>query len=195
MNRTTPRAPASPADPRELLSALADGEPDALEGGCSAWRDDAGARAAWHAYHLIGDVLRSDELAAPGARDAAFLAALRTRLAAEPVVLAPVRPRRRRQVWVLPTAAAAGFMAVAGVMVVLRTAPEATAPVLANSVQVPAVQAGIAQVRIQRDPRLDLYLSAHRDALRSGAIAVPGGVPRTIEMSAPVTPVMAPVSR
>src|SRR4051812_30230061 len=78
----------------ENLSALSDGEADApaIARACAAWRDDAGLRSAWHAWHLIGDVLRSDDLACRPGRDAAFVAALRRRLAAEPVVLAPQGP-------------------------------------------------------------------------------------------------------
>src|SRR5688500_8447097 len=83
----------SESDPSALenLSALTDGELDsaAAARACARWRDDPSQRSAWHAYQLIGDVLRSDDLASTARRDAAFLAALRTRLAAEPVVLAP----------------------------------------------------------------------------------------------------------
>ena len=110
-------------DPRRWLSALADGQADAAEPACGLWRDDAAARQTWHAYHLIGDVLRSEDLAREPGRDAAFLAGLRAKLAAEPVVLAPMTaaPRERaRQPWLLPAAAAAGFVAVAGVLEVLR---------------------------------------------------------------------------
>ncbi|MBU6260953.1 MAG: sigma-E factor negative regulatory protein, partial [Burkholderiales bacterium] len=113
-----PVSPASePVDPRIWVSALVDGEADALDPVCAVWRDSAEARGAWHAYHLIGDVMRSDDLAADPARDARFLAGLRERLAGEPVVLAPPR---RRQVWLVPAAVAAGFVAVAGVLVVAR---------------------------------------------------------------------------
>ena len=68
-----------------------DGEADAsaAAGMLRAWRDDAAGRAAWHAYHLIGDVLRSEDLRSAPRRDAAFLAALRARLDAEPALLAP----------------------------------------------------------------------------------------------------------
>ena len=86
MNTPVARDAAPDEDRRALLSALADGEADAAQAGCALWRDDAEARATWHTYHLIGDVLRSDDLAAQPARDAAFLAALRERLAAEPTV-------------------------------------------------------------------------------------------------------------
>ncbi|MFA6262799.1 MAG: RseA family anti-sigma factor, partial [Bacteroidia bacterium] len=76
MNAPSPSSESTPADERRaMLSALADGEA-AAEPGCALWRDDAQARATWHAYHLIGDVMRSEDLAVRPARDAAFLAAL-----------------------------------------------------------------------------------------------------------------------
>ena len=73
------------------LSWLADGEApsDAQERCLSLWAERADARERWRHYQLIGDVLRSRELAREGAHDAAFLAALRARLAREPVVLRP----------------------------------------------------------------------------------------------------------
>ncbi|MDE2275926.1 MAG: sigma-E factor negative regulatory protein, partial [Burkholderiales bacterium] len=124
--RSVPAAAADTASD-DWLSALADGEGGAaaVDRACRGWRDDASARQKWHAYHLIGDVLRSDELAAPRGRDAAFLGALRQRLAAEPVVLAPAPAVRRRQPWLVPAAMAAGFAAVAGVLVLARTGPAA----------------------------------------------------------------------
>ena len=65
----------------EQLSALADGELEAgaVAAACASWRDDESARARWHSYQLIGDVLRSDDLASSAEKDAAFMAALRTR--------------------------------------------------------------------------------------------------------------------
>ena len=121
---------------RRILSALADGDATDSEAARAfqAWRDEPDARASWHAYQLIGDVLRSDDLAAEPAADAAFLVALRARLADEPVVLAP-QPRvedvpialpatvnasgtaiRSRGRWQGPMAMAAGFLAVVGVL-------------------------------------------------------------------------------
>ncbi len=126
---------------RRILSALADGDATDSEAARAfqAWRDDPDARASWHAYQLIGDVLRSDDLAAEPAADAAFLAALRARLADEPVVLAP-QPRvddlavplpaaanasgsasRSRGRWQGPVAMAACFLAVTGVLNVAGT--------------------------------------------------------------------------
>ena len=84
-------------EPGAWLSALADGDAQALERACSHWREDHQARKTWHVYHVIGDVMRSEELARPAARDAAFVASLRTRLAAEPVVLAPAPMQWRRR--------------------------------------------------------------------------------------------------
>ena len=88
---------------RRILSALADGDATDSEAARAfqAWRDDADARSSWHAYQLIGDVLRSEDLAARPAADESFLVALRARLATEPVVLAPqpradARSARRR---------------------------------------------------------------------------------------------------
>ena len=49
------------------MSALVDGEAadDDVKQACVDWRGDAKARQSWHAYHLIGDVLRSDEARPP----------------------------------------------------------------------------------------------------------------------------------
>ncbi len=137
---------ADTPDAFEGLSAFADGEADARLGAALsvAWRDDAAVRERWHRYHLIGDVLRSEELAGAG-RDAAFLARLRERLADEPVVLAPAAPvqaagdaqaarasRRLARRWAPPAALAAGFMVVAvGAVTLMRPVSEPAAPVLA----------------------------------------------------------------
>src|ERR1700742_2220616 len=90
---------------RRILSALADGDATDSEAARAfqAWRDDADARASWHTYQLIGDVLRSDDLAVEPAADEAFLVSLRARLAAEPVVLAP-QPRVEAEPVAMPAA-------------------------------------------------------------------------------------------
>lgn len=189
------------SDPRRWLSALADGQADAAEPACGLWRDDAAARQAWHAYHLIGDVLRSEELAREPGRDAAFLAGLRERLAAEPVVLAPgtvVARERARQPWLLPAAAAAGFVAVAGVLLVLRLGtPGAPVPaaVLAgapgpgltavSNAAAPAAQSPSRSAGFIRDPQLDEYLRAHQAAGGAVAAASPGGMLRRVDVEVP----------
>ena len=122
----------------ERLSALVDGEADAVasDAACAAWKGDVEVRRTWHAWQLIGDVLRSEDLASSAERDQRFLVALRTRLAVEPVVLAPAplsapaeatasrdggaAARRSSGRWMLPSAIAAGFMLVVGTFAVLR---------------------------------------------------------------------------
>ncbi len=195
---------------RASLSALTDGEADlqAASGACAAWRDDPAARAVWHRYQLIGDVMRSAELASPAAHDAAFLSALRARLAAEPVVLAPaplLRPAvaeaaraagqatQRRYGWRAPTAAVAGFAVVAGVLLVMRMATPADPAGVSLQVRVPgaaeilltgAAATGATpsiSAGVMRDARLDAYLSAHQAARVRGLAAVPGGALRQVD--------------
>jgi sigma-E factor negative regulatory protein RseA len=197
-------------DPRRWLSALADGDAEAVQRGCELWRSDEQARRSWHTYHLIGDVLRSDELAGDPARDAAFLGRLRERLVAEPVPLAPVpaEPRGstgRRLRWLLPTAAAAGFVVVAGVLVVTQLAGPAGqpgAPMLAGGNPAPGVvlvgnnpsgaPAALPPARVRgtviRDARLDEMLRAHQAARGGMPVGVPGGTLRQVEVLAPAGP-------
>lgn len=111
---------------RAWLSALADGAAEACDPALSAWKQDAEARRTWHAYQLIGDVLRSEDLAAPAERDEAFLQQLRQRLAQEPTVLAPQvvvrQPVRRPGLRWSAAAAVAGVSLVVGVVVTLNRA-------------------------------------------------------------------------
>ena len=44
---------------RQALSALLDGEAAQADEACSAWCDDPQARADWHTYQLIGELLRT----------------------------------------------------------------------------------------------------------------------------------------
>jgi sigma-E factor negative regulatory protein RseA len=195
---------------RERLSAMADGELDGAAVGhaCAGWRSDVSHRASWHAYHLIGDVMRSDDLASVASRDSAFLVALRARLASEPVVLAPAAAvatqpvpaaprsasRRSAWSWMAPAAVAAGFVAVAAVLVVTRGAsPVAQAPALAQAEPLlqPVAQgtelvdaAAEPQVlvvngQLIRDARLDRYLAAHKQFAGSSALGVPSAFLRS----------------
>src|SRR5437588_1533823 len=77
-------------DKREMISALADGHlaGEAFARGVELAGSDPAARDAWHAYHLIGDVLRSSDLAT-GAPAAEFVSRLQARLREERVVLEP----------------------------------------------------------------------------------------------------------
>lgn len=202
---------------REQLSALVDGEldPAAAVRACAGWRDDAGCRATWHAYHLIGDVLRSDDLASDASRDAKFLLALRSRLSDEPVVLAPAPSAtvaaarsapaaRRRWGWMAPSAVAAGFVVVAGTLMVTRApAPEPTQNLAATVPSRPAATAAptalvaaparvataaavpaeapmiVTDGRLVRDAQLDRYLAAHKQFAGSSALGVPSAFLRS----------------
>lgn len=159
---------------RLLLSALTDGEADAAAcaQATALWAaarpaplngdvNGASCRATWHAYQLIGDVLRSEDLAHAPDHDEAFLQRLRVRLADEPAVLAsapvpipipaPVRPApfvpgastgvRAARRWALPVALAAGVMGLSTVLVSMQwRTPPAAAPMAA------ATQAGVVPV-------------------------------------------------
>lgn len=191
---------------RRLISAMADGEADASEcgHGCAAWADaGSDARRSWYAYHLIGDVLRSEDLACPPARDRVFLERLRERLAEEPAVLAlrsaappaavGARPTRRTA-WAVPAALAAGVMVLATVLVLtlgqagggdssaaLLAAAPAPAGVAAGTAALPPVIEVSAQgSRIVRDAQLDRYLRAHRDYGTALPGSLPGGPARSI---------------
>jgi sigma-E factor negative regulatory protein RseA len=138
----------------ERLSALMDGElqdPAEVAQGCRAWRDDAALRESWHRYHLIGDIMRSEDLAATGSRDVAFLHGLRTRLEAEPVVLAP-SPRPAAEQASAPVA----VPAPAVVPVAAAPQPEPAAPPVNG--------------QLIRDARLDRYLAAHQQFAGSTAL-------------------------
>ena len=184
---------------RSALSALADGESTGADTAAltAAWASDSEMRREWHAWHLIGDALRSDELAGRG-DGAAFLDRVRARLDDEPVVIAPAPApapaptgrtrtdaaadhRRLRKRWGGGLAVAAGFAAVATVLVALEGFPggsddgttlvQAPVGLRGGAVPVSNVAGGAivtpadtttAHGPMLRDARLDAYLSAHR---------------------------------
>lgn len=193
---------------RERLSALVDGELGRVDvvAACAAWSADAEARRTWHAWHLIGDALRSEDPASDPKGDAAFCAAVRTRLATEAVVLAPVRRSESADAgratrfggpWRVGSAVAAGLLLVVGTFTLVRTgdepAPErlaladrpvGAAPVAsatavrAADVAAPEV-AVVADQQLIRDARLDRYLAAHKQFAGSSALGVPSAFLRS----------------
>ena len=208
--------PDSPAHLSEQLSALTDSEATEAEVSALAgrWRDDASLRADWHAFHLIGDVLRSEGLASTGQHDAGFLQALRAKLAQEPVVLAPARrpgaeevvvasrSARRARAW--PAAAAAVLLSV-GTVLWTQQAPEgvsnrpavlaeqapAAAPIVSRSASVPVglepetlIVQGD-QGPVLRDAQIDSYLAAHQQFGGSSAFGGTSGFVRNASVQAP----------
>jgi sigma-E factor negative regulatory protein RseA len=197
---------------RVALSALMDGDHAAADHACRAWRSDASARDDWHTYHLIGDLLRSDEHRCEPAHDANFVARLRERLAAEPTVLAPqpvagvaFQRARRLRTWMAPAAVAAGFVAVAGALVITRVAsPEGeaadrlagvvvapVAPVVQASTtpgagSAPAGSLTVAEgATVIRNSELDRYLAAHRQHANTFAPPAPRGDLRNVSVAEP----------
>lgn len=167
---------------REHVSALADGElSDAqLDLALAALRNDDVAEN-WEIYHLIGDALRSEEVANV-ALSAGFSARLAARLEAEPTIIAPaalaVPPKPASQNvkrWALPGFAAAAAMAGVAffttpqLMVAFggdaaRAVPE---PVVAEvrTVSAGGLAAASAAANgevVLRDARIDDYLLAHQ---------------------------------
>lgn len=226
------------AEVSEALSELMDGE--FLRGEptrgrdvrdvCDAWRTRESARADWHAYQLIGDVLRSDDLSSTAAHDAKFLNSLRGRLALEPVVFAPpqreepavgtaaeVSPALRRFAsssrwsWAAPSAIAASFVVVAGVLLMPNRgtdsaetnmaqsngptsvsvgSPSGAEPVVTTSVAdaSPAAiepQALVVSGALVRDARLDQYLAAHKQFATTTVLGVPSGFLRNAVADVP----------
>lgn len=210
-------ASATASEAAELLSRLLDGDADgaALDDLCRRWREDASVRTSWHEYLLIGDVLRSEELASTAAHDAAFLERMRRRLSDEPAIVAPAGaeatvpasavPGRQRRT--MPLAIAAGFVVVAGVLVATRlsapvpaeaTAVQARAPMAGPGLMLaggqgsdpadaraPAAAVVGMDAALIRDARIDRYFEAHRGMRGSPAAAVPGGALRSVDTLLP----------
>lgn len=209
------RSMADSTDKREQLSALADGQLQGAElaDALAYAGQDEEAMATWQLYHLVGDVLRSPELAQP--MDTGFIARLRTELAKEPL---PVRAQEPVQVAVVApnaTAAAnasvfrwkmaAGFASMAAVAAIgwsslstLQGTPgqaPAGAQLAQQSVERPAAGAAAApvvavadadgqQVMI-RDPRLDELLAAHKQFGSTSALQMPAGFLRNATFETP----------
>ena len=171
-------------DDYEWLSALADGqlEGEALERALQALAHDPSAREAWQSWHLIGDVLRSHELAA-GTAPAVFRQRLMQRLASEaplpqgpmpaPATAAPVPGPARSD----PPANDAFFRwkRAAGALSLL--AAVGAGWLSAGALWDPASSrmAGTPPGNMIRDARLDELLSAHRQLGGATALQAPSG--------------------
>lgn len=185
-------------EPRELISALADGQlqADAFARAVEAAAEPDG-REAWHTYHVIGEVLRTGQAGATRS-SAAFLDKLSQRLAQEeplrpagatvsPTVLSP-RPAAANDGsfrWKM----VAGFASVAAVAAVAWTVvagngaasgPAGGQPQLATAPVEPIQSAGTTMVAGERgvmirDARLDEFLAAHRQHGGASALQMPAG--------------------
>jgi len=174
----------------EQVSALMDGELASHEVGAALefTRGERGM-ADWSTFQMIGDVLRSEDLAHIDSTDS-FLARFSARLDSEPHVLVPAvaqasQARQRlllRPSWVrrvVPgTAIAAAVAAVSWVVVPQMRGPgDVGTPdaVVARADQSAPKAGGIVTVaadngQMIRDPRLDEYLRAHRVSVATDAV-------------------------
>lgn len=195
----------------EMVSALADGElqGEAFGAAMDVLADEGDARESWHAYHLVGDVLRSAELASTS-NGSDFVARLRVRLQQEQVMAVsrvaslPLHDEMqgattRVAVDRAPANAPGfGWPLLAGVASLAAVAAIAW-NVLGGTGGVPAsaelAQAGVAPVQMARnepatavmirDARLDELLAAHRQAGGATALQMPAGFLRNATFESP----------
>ncbi|WP_168794811.1 sigma-E factor negative regulatory protein [Paraburkholderia aromaticivorans] len=152
-------------------------------------------RAAWSSYHLIGDALRSDDLAVSPAASSAFLSGFAARLDNEPHVLAPAAmPVARRLLALRRRVVPAFAVAAAAATLTWIVVPQLQGvPGGAGSAQIASVQSHgdalqrvamaptatvqpVAQdANIIRDASLDQYLEAHQQFAQQPVM--PGSMP------------------
>lgn len=194
----------------ERISALADGQLEgeafalAVEAVCA----DRQALATWHAYHVVGDVLRSGELAQTTPAPE-FLAKLSARLAHEqpgsvvdaaglgqplrqpPRALAPAaNDGTFRWKLVAGVASVAAVAAVGWSVLAAGGGGAASQPQLAAVPAQPGADAtvlarGQSGTVMIRDPRLDELLAAHRQFGAASALQMPAGFLRNATYDAP----------
>jgi sigma-E factor negative regulatory protein RseA len=185
----------------ERLSAFVDGElfgEEHLNVDKFVSELDGEDRAAWSSYHLIGDALRSDDLAVGSAASNAFLSGFAARFESEPHLLAPsAQPVTRRLLAlrrrVVPAFAVAAAAATLTWIVVpqLQGVPggpgatqvasvsshgDALQKVAMASVPSANVMPVAQDANIIRDASLDQYLEAHQQFAQQPVM--PGSMPR-----------------
>lgn len=204
-------------NPAERVSALADGcfQEDEAAQALAAVLSDPRTMQTWHAYHVVGDVLRSPELAPLGG-DFAFLEKLECRLRQEQgrptsavpeeaslhavALVADAAPHRaglhsaNRSVfrWKM-LASAVSMVLVVVVGVGLWNPP--TARMVAQVQEPPAVDMSTPTLAANgreadagvmiRDARLDELMAAHRQLGGHSALQVPAGFLRNATFEEP----------
>jgi sigma-E factor negative regulatory protein RseA len=190
-------------EPHELISAMADGEldPEDMADGLARLSEDGAARAAWRDYHLVGDVLRSADLALATPPDL-FLARLSARLAQEapPAAQAQFPLPQAESAVVIPLSVAppaandgsfrwklvAGLASAAAVMAVGWTVLGDGAAGSFAGARLAGAPAGVPQqMQMIRDPQLDELLAAHRQHGDATALQMPAGFLRNATFEVP----------
>lgn len=193
---------------KELLSALVDGElhGEELEQALACAEGPEGC-ASWELYHLVGDVLRSPDLAHHSQHD--LLSGLRAQLANEPALM--LEPEQIKQV-------TAGLVPANGPVVALRD-PAANGavfrwkvaasfasvaavaalgwnlmgnPASGQGAQMASVQGAVSSPvlvatesgDVLRDPRLDALLDSHQQYLSRASLQTPADFLRNASFQA-----------
>lgn len=193
---------------KELLSALVDGElhGEELEQALACAEGPEGC-ASWELYHLVGDVLRSPDLAHHSQHD--LLSGLRAQLANEPALM--LEPAQIKQV-------TAGLVPANGPVVALRD-PAANGavfrwkvaasfasvaavaalgwnlmgnPASGQGAQMASVQGAVSSPvlvatesgDVLRDPRLDALLDSHQQYLSRASLQTPADFLRNASFQA-----------
>jgi sigma-E factor negative regulatory protein RseA len=180
-NPTTPTSGDAPLS-REALSCLIDGELDAAECAKLIGRlgTDRTARREWLLLHVVGDALRSSDVAS--LQSERFLQRMGAALEAEPPIVAPHASRARARLVrrvVLPGAAAvaaATMLVVIAVPQLRGDAPGATqtatvaatenagtSPAATPVAPVATLPAAAGGNEVHRLAELEAYLVAHRE--------------------------------
>lgn len=179
--------------PDDRISALADG---VLSGSARAQAvqcvlASTEGMQTWHAYHVIGDVLRSEELA-PRADDQAFWDRLSQKIAQEPDRPVPVDDSREVQgggasyppivsanepAWRWKVLAGLACAAVGGVLGYGMSDSASTSAQMAASGSVPSVIEVVdgRHGPMLRDPQLDSLMAAHQQVSGHSVLQVPAG--------------------
>lgn len=190
---------------RELISALADGqlEDEQLAQTMDWVASSQQARLTWHAYHVVGDTLRSADLS-DCSSDRAFVERLRERLervdahgnhatVAPVTVVADARVRSANDAvlrW-KRLAAVASVVAVAVLGWHVGSIGTGSSTQLAGpAASGQAALAGNTAVGVEppvmlRDPRLDELLAAHRQFGGTSALQMPSGFLRNATFAQP----------
>ena len=149
----------------QRLSCLLDGElePEACRALLERLRHDEEACRHWVRLNCVGDAMRSADVAAW--HSDRFVARVSAALEREPTVLAPAAaPRSAARRWLLPGAGAVAAAAVL-IAVVLPTrqpsSPEGLVARAPAAVTAPTVSP--VRIEVDRSPRLERYLAAHRE--------------------------------
>lgn len=170
------------AERAEQISGLIDGELDPAQARqlIAAICEDDAARQAWVRLHLVGDALRSSEVA--GCHSERFCSRVSAALRQEATVLAP-RPTRPSTVkrYLIPGLALAASVAAISLVALPLLSPGVPPPgtnvvATGQSMLTAEEAARRAALTVANARALDPYLAAHRE-LTAGGVALPRATP------------------